>query len=284
MAEKAGWYPDPGERPDVYRWWTGRGWTNWLADSDDGPPPEGHDNPRVTAVVVPRGDRQVSLAARTMVIGVVVLLVLLGLAAAGGAATNRNTTHPDFAPTPSGLTEPPATADAKFSGSTETLQARFGDVAVTLPPGNANDRGVNRGLEPVLLTQRPVRQPSGADNAYSLVMFGGYAGPPRVDGIDYADYLLAYLAKNLFGEEAARITDVEDADVSDLPEGRAVGRTAVLRYEPAAPGDSGFDRVEVIVIELNSAQRAVWVSMIPDNAEQSLIDEVAASRASLKVN
>lgn len=284
MAEKAGWYPDPSERPDVYRWWNGVGWTNWLADSDDGPPPEGHDNPRITAVVIPRGDRQVSHTARTLLVTLIVVLVVLGLAAAGGAVTNRNTVHPDYGPTPSGLTDTPQRADAELSFDEETRRAGYGDVSVTLTPGLVSDFAQHEGINPIFATQQEVPQPGGADDWVAMVAFGNFDGPPQMDPEAHVDYLLGFAAHKFFGEVVAEITDVAPADLSDLPEGRTAGKTAVLRYPAGAPGDTEFDSVEVIVIELNPAQRAVWMSMVPENASREVLDNVAASRASLRVN
>lgn len=283
MAEKAGWYPDPGERPDVYRWWTGQGWTKWLADSDDGPPPVGHDDPRITAVVVPRGDRQVSHTARTIAIALLLVLVVLGLAAAGGAAANRAITHPDWAPTPSNYTDTPPMADATFTVDQETREVSFGDVSVTLPPGMYSEAGLYLGFDPVHITEQHVPQ-SGNDGWVAVTGLGLYTGPVQVDSESYAIYLLGLIAEAFFGENArAEIRNVQPSDLGDLPADRTVGLTAELHVEVAGV-DATFDWVEVIVIEVNQAQRAVWISAIPNNASDQVIANVAASRETLRVN
>ena len=49
MASQAGWYPDPGGQPGLYRWWTGSAWREAVTPHPQGTPPP------VTAVEPPAG-------------------------------------------------------------------------------------------------------------------------------------------------------------------------------------------------------------------------------------
>lgn len=49
MASQAGWYPDPGGQPGLYRWWTGSAWSEAVTPNPQGTPPP------VTAVEPPAG-------------------------------------------------------------------------------------------------------------------------------------------------------------------------------------------------------------------------------------
>ncbi|MGC3995734.1 MAG: DUF2510 domain-containing protein [Propionicimonas sp.] len=39
MSSSAGWYPDPGGQPGLYRWWTGSAWTASVTPNPQGTPP-----------------------------------------------------------------------------------------------------------------------------------------------------------------------------------------------------------------------------------------------------
>ncbi len=39
MASQAGWYPDPGGQPGLYRWWTGSAWSEAVTPNPQGTPP-----------------------------------------------------------------------------------------------------------------------------------------------------------------------------------------------------------------------------------------------------
>lgn len=39
MASQAGWYPDPGGQPGLYRWWTGSAWSEAVTPYPQGTPP-----------------------------------------------------------------------------------------------------------------------------------------------------------------------------------------------------------------------------------------------------
>ncbi len=46
MASQAGWYPDPGGQPGLYRWWTGSAWSESVTPNPQGtPPPTGAGQP-----------------------------------------------------------------------------------------------------------------------------------------------------------------------------------------------------------------------------------------------
>lgn len=283
MAERPGWYPDPDDRPNVYRWWTGVGWTRWLSDSPDAAPPEGHDNPRITAVVVPHGDRQVSLAARTIVIGVLVIVAVLIAAAVGGAVTNQARPHPDAAERPSNYTAEPQRIDTELSFDETTLLASFGEISVTLPPGDVYEFGIFRTIEPMVATNQAVPQPSGSTSWVAQVAFGRYAGGPQSSLEAYAEHVMAQLAHRAFGEAPAEIQDVAPGEVGDLPADLAFSMKSRMAY--AAPeGDSQADLVEVVIIQVNPVEYVVWVSMVPENASPEVMARVAESRASLQVN
>lgn len=283
MAEKPGWYPDPDDRPNTYRWWTGRGWTRWLADSDDGPPPQGHDDPRVTAAVVPRGDRQVSHTARTIVVGIAVLVLVLVVAAIGGAITNRNNPHPDSAATPADLTAGPSVADAVLDFDAATRTATFGTASAVLPEGDISDINFYDAIDPMVASQTGVPQPSGAENWVAFVSFGSYAGPLQTDLRGYAEHILAYVSQRTFAETETSVENVRDGDLGDLPADRAYSLRAEVHFD-APEGDAQRDEVEIVVIQVNPAQRAVWVSMTPENTPPEVLARIEASRASLRVN
>lgn len=283
MAEKPGWYPDPEDRPKVYRWWTGVGWTRWLSDSPDAAPPEGHDNPRITAVVVPHGDRQVSMAARTIVVAVVLILVVLVAAAVGGAVTNQARPHPDAGETPSNYTAAPPQLDTELVYDEATRVASFGDVSVTLPMGEMHQFGITRTIDPMVATSVPVSQPSGATGWVAQVAFGRYAGGVQTDLDAYAEQVLAQLAHRSFGDVVAEIHDVRHGELGDLPAERAVSVQSRMTY-PAPEGDAQADLVEVVIVQVNEVEYVVWVSMVPENASAEVLDGVAESRESLRVN
>ncbi|MCB0912055.1 MAG: DUF2510 domain-containing protein, partial [Propionibacteriaceae bacterium] len=45
-ASQAGWYPDPGGQPGLYRWWTGSAWSESVTPNPQGtPPPTGAGQP-----------------------------------------------------------------------------------------------------------------------------------------------------------------------------------------------------------------------------------------------
>ena len=54
MASQAGWYPDPGGQPGLYRWWTGSAWTEAVTPNPQGTPPP------ATAVQPPAGQAPAS--------------------------------------------------------------------------------------------------------------------------------------------------------------------------------------------------------------------------------
>ncbi|MFT4110062.1 DUF2510 domain-containing protein [Propionicimonas sp.] len=50
MSSSAGWYPDPGGQPGLYRWWTGSAWTASVTPNPQGtPPPDGPGSAQPTA-------------------------------------------------------------------------------------------------------------------------------------------------------------------------------------------------------------------------------------------
>lgn len=85
-----GWYDDP-EFPDRHRWWDGSGWTAWLSDDRDAPPPPAGDVARVEPTFS-LGEKVV----RAMVVTAVVLaLIWSAMAGIGVWLNHRNAVqHP----------------------------------------------------------------------------------------------------------------------------------------------------------------------------------------------
>lgn len=92
-----GWYPDPGGRPDRYRYWDGRSWSEETATDPADPPPGSPGRPRIA----PTDDRRyngaaLGVAALALVVVVVSTVVIIrrtadvdpfGTAAAGTTPT-----------------------------------------------------------------------------------------------------------------------------------------------------------------------------------------------------
>lgn len=280
MPEPAGWYPDPDERPDTYRWWTGVGWTRWLADSEDGPPPVGHDDPRVTAAVIPQGDRQVSHTARTIVVGLIIVLGVLAVASIGGMISNRATVPPGAAATPTDLGQTPEMAVDDYTFDPETRQASMGSVSVTLPEGRIGREGVRGVVDPATGSSIDV-EPNEEGNWIASVIFAQYAGQPQASNEAVAETLLGFWATGTYGEAEVEITNVRPGDRGELPESSAVLLADITYSIPGLAATS--DAVEIVVIDVTAAQKVVFVSAVPNTASDEVVAAVAESRASLRV-
>ncbi len=79
MSSSAGWYPDPGGQPGLYRWWTGSAWTEAVTPNPQGtPPPVAPSSPASTPGLPPK--RRATgwwVAGGVALIAVVVAIVLL---------------------------------------------------------------------------------------------------------------------------------------------------------------------------------------------------------------
>ncbi|MBA8794444.1 hypothetical protein FHX74_002063 [Friedmanniella endophytica] len=93
MAD-GGWYPDPGGRPDLYRYWDGRNWSAEVTTDPRTPPPAGGGAPGVPTSSRPGRSRG------PLLLGLAVLVVIAVVVAAIGLRGSGTGTVSDPAPNP----------------------------------------------------------------------------------------------------------------------------------------------------------------------------------------
>lgn len=86
---QAGWYPDPGGQPGMFRYWDGRTWSPTLSPTPYAPAPLLNQQPLVVrSEQAPYGSQQAAPARRGWGAWVGIALVVVALVAAGGLLLN----------------------------------------------------------------------------------------------------------------------------------------------------------------------------------------------------
>ena len=168
-----GWYPDPGGRPDRYRYWDGRSWSEETSTDPADPPPGSPGRPRTP----PADDRHYNgaafgIAALALVVVVVSAVVII-----------RRTADTD----PFGVAASGATPSASWNDGTSVPHAVSPGAVRSMPNDGSTDGQVTCPVgEPAKLAPHPL---DGRVHGGRLIMarVEGYSAPAP-------EYMLSWMS------------------------------------------------------------------------------------------
>ncbi|OYO16261.1 hypothetical protein CGZ94_04765 [Enemella evansiae] len=281
-SPRPGWYPDPRELDDpdpepAYRWWDGRAWTAWLADTPYAPSPRGP-----APSVLPRAELRRPRSARWLLAVLVLTSLLLGLTALSIYGRSLPQAVPE-APTPSSLGTPQRTAAAwGFRDRTVILGER---LEMTLAEVASPDLSVQQvsGLYQhcwVASTQQR------SDEKQSAQQVLGYLDPTLVVPGDSAA-----TARRTYEQMRVKLTASVPLEWSPpriepwpgLPGATRV--TAEVRYQSPDP-ELVPEEVTMLVLPWQNGRASgmgVWLTLVPTNAPAEVRDSLTASQATIRL-
>jgi len=286
MASRGpGWYPDPSDK-EGYRWWDGRAWTPWCAESEDADFPPPGDVERVVPVRVSAASLLSKIG-----LGLVVVAALLGLVSWLGVRYGHPTLPAPAAATPSDWGTPEQIPD-EFGGFTFDPNTRAFKVEPVLK-GQAPGRpfavsglpqaivGMFDKAVMVYVDKSPAYVPE--KNWPPMVMLG-IVDPDIMNGEqnqalrDYADLVRTRLYKKA-GERSH--SDLVVTPLSDYGTHAAVKVEQQVTYALQS-SDPRTDTLVIYVIKLTDDIKFAWVELrasdiTPEQA--ALMDTYRASIA-----
>jgi len=273
---RPGWYPDPAGAPDQpvtrFRWWDGSGWADATSDSAQAPTPAARPSRLRSAVVLAVG-----------------FTVFVG-AALGGAVllwrdpvSSSQVRRPLPGPTSPGATSTGITGQLDF----HTRQATIGRVSMRLPDAPYvldKDPRHYRGLFDVAFpANAPVHENyRHGQDWLSTVMLAQLSGPLGGSDLEATGRAALHgLSRTIFYNYPTTVTELKTDDHS-VDSGKGVLVTGRVNYQMAGL-PSRFDRVTVLLVQLDDDTLVAGVSSVPDDAGPALEAMAAQSLASLTV-
>jgi hypothetical protein len=280
-APRPGWYPDPADVPDRYRWWDGRTWTDHLALTPNAPAPAAE-----TA-----GSRKRSLVQIVVALGLVVALILGAGVGVGfwlwgddrrAESTGAGST-PSKAPTSNSVTaEPPGQLDES------SRTASIGAASMQLPDEpyelRSDPKSVPGILDVAFVAEATVHARYDGEHDWPAMVALAAINPALAQGssVEQAGRTaLVKLSPVLYGGHPTRITRVRlsDRSVDGHPgvELRARISYAVDRLP------SRYDTVQAVVVRLEDGTLVAAISSVPNDADDDLAEMAEESLDSLEI-
>lgn len=262
-----GWYPDPARGSEAFRWWTGQGWTAWLASDPDAAAPPDAADPDAGPVVPPRPARRFGTPARVG-IGVLVLLLVVAAMVAAGYPNRSRVVFTE--PLPS-VTATPGDLALRCSEERFTI----GTVIGVRPTQRYEIAGPRDTF--ALRNNQCIGRPGDDELPGNLVYTLGL--PPddlaELPVDQMAEQMVDQIAGILYTNGAAEIAERRSAPLQGIAD--ATGHTVTGRYVTTTGRSDAF---EITVLEIDNT-RGVWFHILGTTLDQADKDEVLAVRATL---
>lgn len=281
VSAAAGWYPDPGGQPGLFRYWDGRGWSAGTTPDPRTPPPS-------TAVPPTPGPRRSALP---WILGAVALVTVLAvIAVVALRALSRDVedgTGPDPSGTPSGLVcpdavletaspPPPQTGDRVRSGplSYARLDAPFGPPQWdTRVPFGREVQNQNATVE-----QDATGKPTWVAGVLiaRLLAGDGFYGPEQGAGV-----VAACVTGKFYGDAAVTRTDRrnEATTVDGRPAWVIEAQLGFALPDIKTTGEL----MVIVVVETVAGEAGLFYASIPDTSPQ-FVKPARDAQASLRVD
>lgn len=268
QIEKPGWYPDPSGRSDLYRWWTGNGWTNWMSSDSQAPPPEMSGSR--AAVVQPRRQRDVARTGTLVGLSILVVLAIVAAMTMGGVMYNRQ--HPKagqvITPFPSATPIQQVTHTLEVEGT----RARMGQVTVDLPAGWRVHDVESYDFSPI--HESFVQVPGGARDKVSRILIGVPVALPV--SASTAEMKIQSALTTMIVAIAPTVSDLVDGTLDQVPDQqlqRAYQYRATMVHDTWEPG--GRAEVRALIYQLDDDQWIFMMSVVPEDAPEEQQQAVA---------
>lgn len=306
----AGWFADPSGKVDTFRWWDGESWTRWLsteraapepgpvprrAAPETGPPapPDPPPSPEQTLAEPVEAqlpyappdpaDRVVGIPAAAAILVGGILLAIVAVGAIVSLTADRPLTGPAVAPPPP--TEAPLTLT--FDSASRSAAA---DELRAVLPGRPFFCDVGTREMPALFTSalscNSVVHPDYDDKGSAWAANTGVGVlDDQVRSVKGLREMAARTASGLitrnYTVDDVTIKKVENVPYDDVaPEGKARRVTAELHVSyPDLP--SAYDRMTVIVFELESGDHVAWWALEPEDSPKAVTEALEASAATV---
>ncbi|MFW6599091.1 DUF2510 domain-containing protein [Propionibacteriaceae bacterium Y2011] len=260
---KPGWYDDPADADDTFRWWTGTGWTAWLSDDEDAPPPP-EDDPRTRGEVPPGPPRRFGLVPR-IVMGLTAVVILVAGIIVAGWDNRRPIVLNKAQPT---STYSPLSMTLLCDAPTANIA---GEIGYDVPDGFISSGPDEGPMDWVTCLTRP-----SADLDANVVFALGHV-PADVETRSVQE-----IAEEVQLRMSADLFEGGRADTSELASGAAseFGQAWRMAGVWTTADGSGQD-FEIIVFDLGEGRRALYWSVISQNdvpdAERTRTEELRTS-------
>lgn len=273
MAERRladpGWYPDPANDRDTFRWWTGTAWTAWLTtDPGAEPPPHGREDlgPVASAEVPPRPPARFGTVHRVAMAVVAAAVVLAAVIVTGWPDRQRVV-----------LSQPPPSAMAQLPDLSVTCDEPWSIAGqVRMTTGGFLVIGPKRSEPLPYLHCRGKVDQAGGNTMVSLGMSDG-SGSVEETLQAHAERRMAELARTIYTDGPARVVDLASEPYAPI-EGAWRVRGDLLGDED----DKVPDHVQVILVELDNGRRAVWIDLTGDQVTPEAKKLITEARESLE--
>ena len=281
-APRPGWYPDPAGTPELYRWWDGGDWTEAISESPRAPSPRLHSPARPEDDLVRRRPSRLRAAVALLVCLALFLSATIGL---GLAIWQDGPTMRGAGGLP--LAEPGGPAAAPVGRlDQQTRVATIGSASMTLPQDPyqlSPDPMQTRGLDVFFLASASVHlRYDGRQSWSAAVLFARLPAGPRGQQLEERGRAAVdQLSRTLFRPHRTQVADVGVAD--HAVDGHAgLLLTAQVSYD-VEQLPSRYDRLTVLVVELDDGSLVAGVSSVPDDSPYPVADLAEQSLASLTV-
>ncbi len=300
MASQAGWYPDPGGQPGLYRWWTGSAWSEAVTPNPQNTPPPppvgsqplpGYGQATGTTYRVDSSPtrRRSTLAwwlvAGAAVVAVVVAITFIVGGMGGGIVpglpeTNPSSTYsPNICPQRSDQTAAPSIAP-------ETGWISSGSLAFPAMSGEWQTQYDNRvpwgslAMEQIVLVQASYNGNDGNDWVASALVSDLYVG----DGFASTQVAAQTVLKCVLGiyYSDTTVTEKQISSAAHDVDGHN-GWLIETQLSFDIPGlETKGERVLLLVVQTGTDDYGLFYASIPDT-RSDLLPDARQAMAGLKV-
>ena len=284
---QAGWYPDPGGQPGMFRYWDGRAWSQTVSPTPFGGGPQGPQQPLLVRAsdAGPAAADTLQEGRRRRPIGafLVIALVVVGLVVGGGALLTGGLLSPgagnqgapsnptDFCP-PQPLTLPTMTQRAQPAGRVQGGMLSYPLLGAPWNPPNGNELRVPFGRD--VMEQNVILHPNYDGLGHSWVASVLVAELDAGDGFfspqQGAEIVSRCLMGEFYGDAVLTRTDlVNEATSVD-------GRDAWLlemHLDFSIPDLSETGETAIIlIVSTGEASSSLYYASIPDSRPDLLAE------------
>lgn len=261
-----GWYPDPGGRPDAYRYWDGRSWTEQLSTQPGGPATARSTSPQPAGTAPRRRAGRgwlLALVATGLAVVVVAVLVVRALTGSAGGIPGLPGGDPgaDACPRPeSSGTPSPQPADGRVHSGPLSYPMLPTPWEAPVP---ADDVPFGRDVQQqfVQTEQTASLRWGAAVMVGELVAGDGFFAPK-----DGAEIVLRCVTGTFYGDTEVTRHDTKSEGL------RVDGHDAWLMESDltfAIPGiEATNELLTVVIIDLRDGSAGLFASSVPGNTPQ----------------
>lgn len=310
MTQAEGWYPDPAQKAETFRWWDGTAWTRHLSAGPEAPTPTERDvaqapegltdaaEPATEHVAQPTTEPDSDTDPDTdpedeahdeprmrlaVAVGSVVAVLLVALVAVGAVVTASTRELPEG---PGVAPGPPPSASVAYD--LDSRKARLGEVSATMP-GAPYECLANQALVPTFTNATTcdalaVADYRGPEDWYASVGFGLLNEDLAVDGDLRTTVRNVFdsLQKQFYPGVETTASDFLNQELTGIPTTQAVALSGQVHYKIDGLKPR-FDKLLMIVVKLKSGEYAAWVSARPDGVSEATLASLNASLNSFAI-